>query len=460
MKTESCTLLIIGAGPGGYVCGIRAGQLGLDTIVVEGDRPGGTCLNVGCIPSKALIHAADEFAKVSQFAGDNELGISTTAPRIDLARTLAWKDGIVKRLTGGVSSLLKKSGTRVVSGTARILDGKTVEVATRDGPRRISCEHMVIATGSKPLELPALPFGGPVISSTEALDLQELPKRLTVVGGGYIGLEIGTALAKLGAEVTVVEAADRILPQYDAELTKPVMARLAALGITLHLSARASGLTDEGRALTVESAEGRQEIAADKVLVTVGRAPVTRGFGLQDLGLTMNGEFLAIDDRCATSMRGVYAIGDVTGDPMLAHRAMAQGVIVAEHLAGQPALWDKHAIPAVCFTDPEIVTVGQLPGDAAADVQTAVFPFAANGRSLTVERSDGFVRILHAADTGLVLGIQAVGAGVSELAGEFALAIEMGATLTDIAETIHAHPTLSETVQETALKGLGRALHI
>ena len=460
MKTESCTLLIIGAGPGGYVCGIRAGQLGLDTIVVEGDRPGGTCLNVGCIPSKALIHAADEFAKVSQFAGDNELGISTTAPRIDLARTLAWKDGIVKRLTGGVSSLLKKSGTRVVSGTARILDGKTVEVATRDGPRRISCEHMVIATGSKPLELPALPFGGPVISSTEALDLQELPKRLTVVGGGYIGLEIGTALAKLGAEVTVVEAADRILPQYDAELTKPVMARLAALGITLHLSARASGLTDEGRALTVESAEGRQEIAADKVLVTVGRAPVTRGFGLQDLGLTMNGEFLAIDDRCATSMRGVYAIGDVTGDPMLAHRAMAQGVIVAEHLAGQPALWDKRAIPAVCFTDPEIVTVGQLPGDAAADVQTAVFPFAANGRSLTVERSDGFVRILHAADTGLVLGIQAVGTGVSELAGEFALAIEMAATLTDIAETIHAHPTLSETVQETALKGLGRALHI
>jgi len=460
MKTESCTLLIIGAGPGGYVCGIRAGQLGLDTIVVEGDRPGGTCLNVGCIPSKALIHAADEFAKVSQFAGDNELGISTTAPRIDLARTLAWKDGIVKRLTGGVSSLLKKSGTRVVSGTARILDGKTVEVDTREGPRRISCEHMVIATGSKPLELPALPFGGPVISSTEALDLQELPKRLTVVGGGYIGLEIGTALAKLGAEVTVVEAADRILPQYDAELTKPVMARLAALGITLHLSARASGLTDEGRALTVESAEGRQEIAADKVLVTVGRAPVTRGFGLQDLGLTMNGEFLAIDDRCATSMRGVYAIGDVTGDPMLAHRAMAQGVIVAEHLAGQPALWDKRAIPAVCFTDPEIVTVGQLPGDAAADVQTAVFPFAANGRSLTVERSDGFVRILHAADTGLVLGIQAVGTGVSELAGEFALAIEMAATLTDIAETIHAHPTLSETVQETALKGLGRALHI
>ena len=176
MKTESCTLLIIGAGPGGYVCGIRAGQLGLDTIVVEGDRPGGTCLNVGCIPSKALIHAADEFAKVSQFAGDNELGISTTAPRIDLARTLAWKDGIVKRLTGGVSSLLKKSGTRVVSGTARILDGKTVEVDTREGPRRISCEHLVIATGSKPLELPALPFGGPVISSTEALDLQELPK--------------------------------------------------------------------------------------------------------------------------------------------------------------------------------------------------------------------------------------------------------------------------------------------
>ncbi|MEZ0467883.1 dihydrolipoyl dehydrogenase [Phaeobacter sp. SYSU ZJ3003] len=459
MKTETCKLLIIGAGPGGYVCGIRAGQLGIDTIVIEAEKPGGTCLNVGCIPSKALIHAADEFARVRGFTGENALGISAKAPQINLARTVAWKDGIVKRLTGGVASLLKKARTRYVNGQARIIDGKTVEVSTSEGPTRISCEHLVIATGSKPLELPSLPFGGKVISSTEALDLQEVPNRLTIVGGGYIGLEIGTAIAKLGAEVTVVEFADRILPQYDAELTRPVAARLKELGIQLHLSTRAKGLSEDESALLAEGPNGYLEIPSDKVLVTVGRAPVTQGFGLTELGLTMNGSFLAIDDHCATSMRGVYAIGDVTGDPMLAHRAMAQGVIVAEHIAGQSSVWDKRAVPAVCFTDPEIVTVGALPNDIEGS-KTSVFPFAANGRSMTMERSDGFVRVVFDPENELVLGLHAVGFGVSEMSGEFALALEMGATLTDIADTIHAHPTLGETIQESVLKAQSRALHI
>ncbi|SFM65190.1 dihydrolipoyl dehydrogenase [Shimia aestuarii] len=459
MKIETCKLLIIGAGPGGYVCGIRAGQLGIDTIVVEAEKPGGTCLNVGCIPSKALIHAADEFAKLHSLSGENALGISATAPTIDLAKTIAWKDGIVTRLTGGVASLLKKAKTRYVTGRVRIIDGKTVEVATCEGALRISCENMVIATGSKPQELPSLPFGGKVISSTEALDLREVPNRLTIVGGGYIGLEIGTAMAKLGAQVTVVEFADRILPQYDAELTKPIAARLKELGITLYLATRANGLSEDGNALLAEGPDGAVEIPSDKVLVTVGRAPVTQGFGLMDLGLTMNGPFLAIDDHCATSMRGVYAIGDVTGDPMLAHRAMAQGVIVAERIAGLPSVWDKRAIPAVCFTDPEIVTVGALPNEIEGS-KTTVFPFAANGRSMTMERSDGFVRIVFDPKNELVLGFHAVGSAVSEMSGEFALALEMGATLTDIADTIHAHPTLTETVQETAQKALGRALHV
>jgi dihydrolipoamide dehydrogenase len=231
MKTDTCKLLTVGAGPGGYVCGIRAGELGIDTIVVEGEKPGGTCLNVGCIPSKALIHAADEFAKVMALAGENDLGIATSKPKIDLAKTIAWKDGIVKQLTGGVSGLLKKAKTRYIAGHARIRDGKTVEVATKDGPVRVSCENLVIATGSKPFELPFLPFGGPVMSSTEALAITDVPKNLTVVGGGYIGLEIGTAMAKLGSKVTVIEAAERILPQYDAALTEPVMTRLKALGI-------------------------------------------------------------------------------------------------------------------------------------------------------------------------------------------------------------------------------------
>jgi len=459
MRTDQCKLLIIGAGPGGYVCGIRAGRLGVDTIVVEAAKPGGTCLNIGCIPSKALIHAADEFARARAFADENELGIRSQDAKIDLARTIAWKDGIVDRLTAGVSGLLKKAKCRFLAGRATIIDGKTVDVTTADGLVRIRTETLVIATGSAPFELPMLPFGGNVISSTEALSLDAVPARLAVVGGGYIGLEIGTAMAKLGARVTIVEAADRILPQYDAELTKPVSARLAELGVSVHLSAKAIGIAPDDEALRVATPDGETTVQADKILVTVGRRPATQNFGLEDLSLRMNGDFIEIDDRCATSMRGVYAIGDVTGEPMLAHRAMAQGNMVAEIVAGERRSWDKRAMPAVCFTDPEIVVVGDLP-DRVPGAKVTSFPFGANGRALTMERSDGLLRIVSDPNSELVLGIQAVGVGASELAGEFALAIEMAATLTDIADTIHAHPTLGETVQEAALKGLGRNLHI
>ncbi|MBE1282964.1 MAG: dihydrolipoyl dehydrogenase [Rhodobacteraceae bacterium] len=458
MQQKTCKLLIIGAGPGGYVCGIRAGQLGIDTIVVESEKPGGTCLNVGCIPSKALIHAAEQFETVKHAAGENPLGISASDPVIDLGQTVDWKNGIVKRLTGGVAGLLKKSKVQVVEGTARILDGKTVLVERDGDPLRIRCDHLVLATGSAPVELPFLPFGETVISSTEALDLRAVPDRLAVVGAGYIGLEIGMAMAKLGSEVTLVEAADRILPQYDAQLTAPVAARLKALGIRCLLNAKAEGLTGAGD-LSVETSGGSEDIAADRILVTVGRRPVLDGFGVEDLGLDRTGPFLRVDELCATSMREVYAIGDITGEPMLAHRAMAQGKLVAEHIAGLSVGWDKQAIPAVCFTDPEIVTVGQGPGEAP-DAKLSLFPLQANGRALTLERADGFVRIVSDPDSERVLGIQAVGVGVSELAGEFALALEMAATLTDIADTIHAHPTLGETVQEVALMGLGQALHI
>jgi dihydrolipoamide dehydrogenase len=458
MQQISCKLLIIGAGPGGYVCGIRAGQLGIDTVVVEGGKPGGTCLNVGCIPSKALIHAASEFEAVVRAGSENALGISAGKASIDLGKTVDWKDSVVAKLTGGVTGLLKKSGVRVVEGYARIRDGKSVVVETEKGPVLIRCQHLVLATGSAPVELPFLPFGGNVISSTGALDLREVPGTLAVVGGGYIGLEIGIAMAKLGAQVTVVEAERRILPQYDAALTRPVMARLKELGIRTLLGARAQGLSESG-ALIVDTGDETEEIPADKVLVTVGRRPVLDGFGVKELGLDRDGPFLRVDERCATSMREVYAIGDITGEPMLAHRAMAQGTLVAEHLAGHRVTWDKRAIPAVCFTDPEIVTVGQGP-DEAKGAKVSLFPFQANGRALSVERTDGFVRIVSDPGSGLVLGIQAAGQGVSEMAGEFALAIEMSATLADIAGTIHAHPTLGETTQEAALMGLGAALHI
>jgi dihydrolipoamide dehydrogenase len=465
MKDISCKLLVIGAGPGGYVCAIRAGQLGVDTVIVEAGKPGGTCLNVGCIPSKALIHAAEEYDRIVHLAnGRNSLGIRTTKPELDLSQTIVWKDGIVGRLNSGVSGLLKRAKVKVVQGRARFRDGKTVEVETETGRQVIRAENVVIATGSAPVELPNLPFGGPVISSTEALALTSVPDRLVVVGGGYIGLELGTAFAKMGSNVTVVEAQSRILPQYDAELTRPVSKRLQALGIEVMTGAKAKGLAKAGSTLLVEAEDGSEaSLAADKILVTIGRRPVTQGWGLDELVLEMDGPFIRIDERCQTSMRGIYAIGDVTGEPMLAHRAMAQGEMTAEIVAGHKRAWDKRSIPAVCFTDPEIVTVGLSPEAARrtdVDITVGQFPFSANGRAMTKLGEDGFVRVVARADNHLVLGIQAVGQGVSELAAAFGLALEMGVRLEDIAGTIHAHPTQGEAFQEASLKALGQELHI
>ncbi len=464
MKDISCKLLVIGAGPGGYVCAIRAGQLGVDTVIVEQAKPGGTCLTIGCIPSKALIHAADEFLKVKEFAGGNDpLGISLADPSIDMKKTIAWKDRIVGRLTTGVAGLLKKAGVKSIQGRARFRDGKTVVVDTETGEQMIRAEQIVIATGSVPVELPFLPFGGAVISSTEALSLKQVPDELAVVGGGYIGLELGMAFAKLGAKVTVVEAADKVLPLYDADLTRPVVKRLGQLGIEVLTGAKAKGLAKKG-GLTIETADGAEKtVKADKVLVTVGRKPLMDGWGREEIDIDLDGRFIKIDDQCRTSMRGIYAIGDVTGEPMLAHRAMAQGEMVAEIVAGQKRSWDKQSIPAVCFTDPEIVSVGLSPEEAkkaGREVKIGQFPFAANGRAMTLQSEDGFVRIIARADNHVVLGIQAVGAGVSELSAAFSLAIEMGARLEDIAGTIHAHPTQSEGFVESALKALGHALHI
>lgn len=466
MLTESTTLLVIGGGPGGYVAAIRAAQLGIPTLLVEGEYLGGTCLNVGCIPSKALIHVADEFAKARHFAGDSPLGIKLQAPSIDIAKAVHWKDGVVTKLTSGVAALLKKAGARVVKGRARSVDGKTVEVSPADGgdPWRIGCEHLLLATGSVATALPNLPFGNNVISSTEALSPATLPKRLVVVGAGYIGLELGIVYRKLGVEVAVVEAQSRILPAYDEELTKPVAASLRALGIEAHTGCSVRGLNAAGNAVRIRSLTGEErELPADRVLVAVGRQPRSEGWGLESLGLAMNGRAVQIDAQCRTSMRNVWAIGDLTGEPMLAHRAMAQGEMVAEIIAGKRREFVPAAIPAVCYTDPEIVVVGPSPQEAEAagiDCLHAHFPFAANGRSLTLEAASGFVRVVARRDNHLILGWQAVGRGVAELAAAFAQSIEMGACLEDIAGTIHAHPTLGEAVQEAALRALGHALHV
>jgi dihydrolipoamide dehydrogenase len=473
MRTQQTTLLVLGGGPGGYVAAIRAGQLGIPTVLVEGTHLGGTCLNIGCIPSKALIHAADEFEKARHWANGSALGIQVQQAAIDIAKTVRWKDGIVGRLTGGVGSLLKKAGVQVLAGWGTIRDGKSVDVALAGGGTggemvRVQCEHLLLATGSVPVQLPSMPFsgtsGGPVISSTEALSPDALPKRLVVVGAGYIGLELGLAYRKLGAEVAVVEATERVLPTYDEELTRPVLATLKRLGVVLHLGCSVEGLAGDGRGVRVRSARADEFVLpADRVLVAVGRRPRTEGFGLESLLLDMSGRAVKVDEQCRTSMRKVWAIGDLTGEPMLAHRAMAQGELVAEVIAGHAKRFAPAAIPAVCFTDPEVVVAGLDPAAAeraGLEVLVASFPFAANGRAMSLESTDGFVRVVARRDSHLIVGWQAVGRGVSELAAAFGQSLEMGARLEDVAGTIHAHPTLGEAVQEAALRALGRALHV
>ena len=482
MDTSTTQLLVIGGGPGGYVAAIRAAQLGVQVTLVEGDRLGGTCLNVGCIPSKALIHAAEQFHKVTHYgqpaargnsaAAAMDIGIRIQSPRIDLPQTVRWKDGIVARLTGGVGALLKKHGIAVVKGWARVADGKTVEVRTRQDSHpdsvdmRIQCEHLLLATGSEAVALPGLPFGGAVVSATEALSPGSIPPRLVVVGAGYIGLELGIVYRKLGSQVTVVEAMDRLLPTYDEELTRPVGGSLRRLGIDLRLGCSVEGIVEgePSLMLRVRDAEGRlSTLAADRVLVAVGRRPRVQGTGIESLMLDMDGRAVRVDDQCRTSMRNVWAIGDLTGEPMLAHRAMAQGETVAEIIAGKRRHFSPAVIPAVCFTDPELVTAGLSPADAhkaGIEAVSAQFPFAANGRAMTLESSEGFVRVVARQDNHLIVGWQAVGTAVSELSTAFSQSIEMGARLEDVAHTIHAHPTLGEAVQEAALRALGQALHI
>ena len=344
------------------------------------------------------------------------------------------------------------------SDTQTVLDGGE--------PVRVHCEHLLLATGSEPVSLPSMPFGsngGAIWSSTDALSPDVLPKRLVVVGAGYIGLELGMAYRKLGVEVTVVEAAQRVLPSYDEELTQPVLEALKRSGVVLHLGCSVAGY-DAQQGVHVRNARADEfALPAERVLVAVGRRPRTQGFGLEGLQLDMAGRFVAVDAHCRTSMRNVWAIGDVTGEPMLAHRAMAQGECVAEQIAGKNRRFEPMAIPAVCFTDPEVVVVGQTPPQAeAAGVEaiTATFPFAANGRAMTLEATGGFVRVVARKSDHLILGWQAVGQGVAELVAAFAQSLEMGARLEDVAHTIHAHPTLGEAVQEAALKALGQALHI
>jgi len=462
LKTK---VLVIGGGPGGYVAAIRAGQLGLDTILVEAHQLGGTCLIRGCIPSKALIHAASTWDDVNASARpDSPLGIRLQAPpTLDFSATQKWKAGIVERLSSGIEHLLAKAKVRVIQGWGVFSDAKTCSVETTSGQITISAEHVILATGSVSTELPNLPFGDKVISSTEALSMADLPRTLVVIGGGYIGLELGCAFTKLGSRVSIVEQQTQLLPTYDAKLTAPVKRWLEKRGVELHLGSKVLGMQNEG--IEISSASGeRQILEADKVLVTIGRRPQTTGWGLDAMALTMDGPFIKVDDHCATSTTNVWAIGDLVGEPMLAHKASAQGEMVAEIIAGRRRAFRPVCIPAVCFTEPEIVSVSASPSEMPAESETVVgtFPFQANGRALSMQADETgcFVRVVAQRSNHRILAIQAVGRHVAELSSQFATLLEMGAVLEDVAGVIHAHPTLGEAVHESALQALGHPIHI
>ena len=461
-KKIRAKVLVLGGGPGGYVAAIRCGQLGLDTILVDADRLGGTCLIRGCIPSKAIIHAAAEYEIVRRAIDGSPLGVKVTGEAsIDLSKMMAWKAGIVDKLSAGVGALLKRAKVRVEKGWGVFVDAKTCHLKREDGETLvIEAENVVLAAGSEAVELPILRWNKSIISSTEALSLPELPKNLAVIGAGYIGLELGTAFRQLGSNVCFFEAQGRVLSQYDLGLTAPVEKSLKRLGIEVNL--QTSAIAYDGKLLSGRRADGTIVTApADKVLVTVGRRPRTTGWGLESMAVDMAGQFIKVDERCQTSTRGVWAIGDLVGEPMLAHKASAQGEMVAEIIAGNRRQFKPLVIPAVCFTNPEVVVVGENSVDSD-DAITAVFPFSANGRALSMEAGDdgGFVRVIAQKSDHRILQIAAVGQNVSELSGEMVTLIEMGGRLEDVGDIIHAHPTQSEAIHEASLRALGHAIHI
>jgi dihydrolipoamide dehydrogenase len=463
--TTGTEVLVIGGGPGGYVAAIRAAQRGLDTTLVERDAYGGACLNRGCIPSKALI----EVAELAHGAGEGtEMGIHAD-PAVDLSATQSWKDGIVEQMTGGVEKLCKANGVNLVEGTARFADENTVRVShggEGQGAETVEFEHAVVATGSRPIEIPNFDFADdPVLDSAAALTLDSVPDRLCVVGAGYIGMELSTMFAKLGTDVHVVEMLDDVLPNYEPDVQRLVRKRAEELGVEFTFGASASDWRDspDGGIVVEVDDEAGTAIPTDRVLVAVGRRPVTDTLDLSNVGLEPNDAgFLETDEQARTEVDHVFAVGDVAGEPMLAHKASKEGEVAAEVAAGEPAALDYQAVPAAVFTDPEVATVGLTQAEAEAEGFDAVvgrMPFRASGRALTTGHSDGFVRVVADADAEFVLGAQIVGPKASELVAEVTLAIEMGATLEDVASTIHVHPTLAEAVMEAVENARGQAIH-
>jgi dihydrolipoamide dehydrogenase len=462
---KGCQVAVIGSGPGGYLAAIRLAQLKKDVVLIEeAESLGGICLNEGCIPSKALIHAADFLEETKH---SSKMGITVPEASLDMPQLVSWKDKVVKRLTDGVRFLTTKNGAEILHGRARFTSDRTLEVAGEGGKQLVRFEQAVIATGSLPFPLPGFPVDGEtVIGSKEALSLKEVPPKLVVIGGGYIGLELSCVYRKLGSEVDLVEFFPELLAHHDPEVREIIAKRLKDLGIRLHLGHRAVSLAKGAPSrVKIQDREGKETLLeADKVLVSVGRVPYVEGLGLAEAGVRQDPKgFIQVNKRMETSAPGIFAIGDVVGGPLLAHKAYREAKVAAEVIAGAPSAFDNVVVPAVIYTDPEIAWAGLFEVEAREQgykVVTGTFPFRASGRALTLNAPEGFVKTVADAETKRILGVQIVGADASELISEAALAIEMGAFLDDLSQTIHPHPTMSEGLLESVEAALGEAIHV
>jgi len=424
---------------------------------------GGVCLNVGCIPSKALISVAHRYEQAKH---SEDMGVIVSDVKLDFSKVQAFKDSVVKKLTGGVAGLLKGNNVDVIKGEAYFVDANTVRVVNGDQAQTYKFKNAILATGSRPVEIPTFKYSDRVLNSTGALNLKELPKKLVVIGGGYIGTELGTAYANFGTEVTILEGASDILAGFEKQMTQIVKKGLKKKGVTIEVNALAKGVeeTENGVIVTYEVNGEEKKVEADYVLVTVGRRPNTDELGLEQIGIEFGERgLIKVDKQCRTNIPNIYAIGDIVPGPQLAHKASYEGKVAAEAIAGHKSVVDYLAIPAVCFTDPEMASVGYSEEQAKAEgieVKVAKFPFAANGRALALNQTEGFVKLVARKEDGLIIGGQIVGTGASDMISEICLAIEGGMTAEDIALTIHPHPTLGEITMETAEVLLGNPIHI